>query len=303
MAIPSIDTYLSRQIESKLKIILSNRYIIEEILKGVQPRVSKSFIDFFTRPEAEIPIVYELSQERIYSRGCIYIGLREGEESNNSLGNIEGTYYFKEGNLIKETSVIEYDNLYPNKLSISLENDIGELNNIENLTFSAEDYMYTEGNKILFNLEGNTHLLGIDVVVNYVASKGPEEVKDEQGHKIGFTSLEHYSVLPISSNMDTVRCLDLIIKAIFIMMRNSPEELTGVQLQKLQFGQMESIDTRNDKEALPELLYGRETIVSYKVAYNLDSPIWDKITEFEVNLRSGKGAILNGGTREEGDND
>ncbi|MBE7901838.1 hypothetical protein IPD43_30255, partial [Paenibacillus polymyxa] len=39
-------------------------------------------------------------------RGAIYIGLREGQESQPSLGNMEDTYDFKEGNLYKEESVV-----------------------------------------------------------------------------------------------------------------------------------------------------------------------------------------------------
>ena len=42
--LPSIDTYLREEIKSKLKIILTNRYIIEEILKGIQPDVAENFI-------------------------------------------------------------------------------------------------------------------------------------------------------------------------------------------------------------------------------------------------------------------
>ncbi|BAN59565.1 hypothetical protein N374_gp212 [Bacillus phage phiNIT1] len=63
MALPSIDTYLYKEIAEKLEIILSNRYIIEEILKEVQPEVSTSFIERFTGDRRwEIPIVYTMPQ-------------------------------------------------------------------------------------------------------------------------------------------------------------------------------------------------------------------------------------------------
>ncbi|MNP64537.1 hypothetical protein D3C76_1600410 [compost metagenome] len=87
--------------------------------------------------------------------------------------------------------------------------------------------------------------------------------------------------------MDTVRCLDLIIKSILILMRSNPEELTSNLLQKVQYGQMDALDTgRMSVDETPELLYGRETIVSYTVSYSLDAPILDTILEtIKLNVK------------------
>ncbi|WP_427189107.1 hypothetical protein, partial [Bifidobacterium longum] len=57
--LPSIDTYLREEIKSKLKIILTNRYIIEEILKGIQPDVAENFIKKYAGESGkEIPVIY-----------------------------------------------------------------------------------------------------------------------------------------------------------------------------------------------------------------------------------------------------
>ncbi|QZA70342.1 hypothetical protein 278BB001_191 [Bacillus phage 278BB001] len=281
MALPSIDTYLYKEIADKLEIILSNRYIIEEILKEIQPEVSASFIERYTGDRRlEIPIVYTMPQDKQSQRGAIYIGLREGQESQPSLGNMEDTYDFKEGNLHKEESVVaatESDEPGNRRLYLEVSEPIGDLYNVEGLEFARSDNKTIEGNRIYFKYDPS--LIGLPFIVNYVAKRG-----DEEGLKKGFTALEHYSVLVVSTNMDTVRCLDLIVKAILIMMRSNAEEHSNQLLQKLQFGQIEEIPLGASDGATPELLYGREAIVSYTTSYNLDTPMLNMLKEININV-------------------
>jgi hypothetical protein len=286
--IPSIDTYLYDEIEEKLQIILSNRYIIEEILKGVQEDVAKNFINAYTGDNAyEIPIRYTMPQDKESLRGSIYIGLREGEESNASLGNMEETYDVKETGLIKEQSTIQAEKGDHPRNYFELSKEIGSFNNIEGLIFSTSDHMTIEKNRIYFAYDPT--LIGETFIVVYT-----EKLGDEIGMKKGFLSQEHYSVLTVSTNMDTVRCLDQIMKAIFILMRANPEENTNFLLQKLQFGQIEEMKVGGDEEAVPEILYGRETIVTYTTSYSLDAPITDAILkEILINLKF-KGGELYG---------
>lgn len=279
--IPSLDTYLYNEIETKLQIILSNRYIIEEILKGVQPKIAQNFIRAYTGETArEIPIVYTMPQDKQTQQGAIYIGLREGKETEPSIGNIGGTYDFKEGTMDSEESIVhvtpEGDRLY-----FEVSKPIGQLLNVEGMTFSRSDNVTVEDKRIYFAHDPELAGLG-PFIVNYVETLG-----EEQGLKKGFTSTEQYSILVVSTNMDTVRCLDLIVKAILILMRSNPEELTNYLLQGVQFGQIEEVDTgRSGSDGVPEILYGRETIVSYKVSYNLDEPLLLKLEEFIVNLKA-----------------
>jgi hypothetical protein len=275
--LPSIDTYLYDQIESKLKIILSNRYIIEEILKGIQPSIANNFMRAYTGDNGrEIPIVYTMPQDKESQRGAIYIGLREGQESNTSLGNLEGTYEFKDEGLHKESSTVQAEE-GNERCFLEVELPIADLNNVEGLQFSRNDNVEVEGNRIYFKFD--SELVDLEFVVNYVALA---PVGEEVGLKKGFTSTEHYSILVVSTNMDTVRCLDLIVKAILILMRSNPEELTSFLLQKLQFGQIEEINVGSDET--PEILYGRESIVTYTASYSLDAPLLDTVLE-QIKLK------------------
>ena len=272
--LPSIDTYLYCEIENKLEIILTNRYIIEEILGGMNPRTVERFMTaYFGEDRQEIPIVFEMPQEKVSQRAAIYIGLREGVESKPSIGLHEGTYPFKRGAFSKEASVATREE---DRLFFEVSKPIGELNNIENLMFAVSDNVVVEDNKIYFNYD--SALEGEKFNVNYTPTEG-----DETGITKGFTAQEAYSVLTVSTNMDTVRCLDLLVKAIFILMRENPEEQTGFMLQKIQFGQIEEINTgRTGATGGPEMLFGREIITSYEVSYGLDAPLMSNLNEISV---------------------
>lgn len=217
-----------------------------------------------------------MPQEKVNQQGAIYIGLREGQESHPSMGNLEGTYEFKETGLRKELSEVKAEG--EERLFLEVSEKIGELVSVENLSFSASDNVTIEDNRIYFAYDPT--LLGMRFYVNYEGTTG----SNEQGLEKGFTTTEHYSVLVISTNMDTVRCLDLIVKALLIMMRENAEEKNSHLLQRLQFGQIEEIDTGRQSAdgTKPELLYGRETIVTYNVSYSLDFRIMDRLKEIVV---------------------
>lgn len=278
--IASIDTYLANEIESKLGIILANRYIIEEILKGVQPNIAANFISAYTGSNPrEIPIVYTMPQDKQTQQGAIYIGLREGEETNPSLGFLEATYEFKTGGQNSDQATIQAlsDN---SRLYLEVSKPIGKLDNVDGMIFSKTDNVTIEGNRIYFAYDSS--LVGVGPLTVYYE----DTLGDEVGIKRGFTTTEHYSVLAVSTNMDTVRCLDLILKAILILMRSNPDEQTNNLLQKIQFGQIAPQDTgTTGSDGTPMLLYGRETIISYRVSYNLDSPLSNILTQINVNMK------------------
>jgi len=269
--IPSIDTYLQQEIDSKLSIILSNRYIIEEILNGIQTDIANNFMNSYTgtNPQKEIPIIYSMPQDKTIQQGAIYIGLRDGEEAFPSLGNIEGMYDFKEGDSCSENLTV----LAAPDLSycyFQCKKAIGEIINIANISFAKSDNVTTVGDQIHFKYDSS--LVGLKTTVNYAPTNGTE-----YGYKKGFTAVENYSVLVVSTNMDTVRCLDLIIKAILILMRDNPQDHRTNLLQRLHFGQIQELNTGTGADGTPEILYGRETIVTYTVSYNLEAPLTDAI--------------------------
>lgn len=277
---PSIDSYLYNEIEEKLQIFLTNRYIIEEILKDIQPRVANNFMRTYAGENGrEIPIVYTMPQDKQTQQGAIYIGLREGEETDTSIGNTEDLYLYKQGAYRVEESLIHVSD-DKKRLYFEVSKPIGELDVVKNFEFSREDNVTIEGNRVYFAYDPELATILDPFTVVYTELAG-----EEVGLKQGFTATEYYSVLVVSTNMDTVRCLDLVVKAILILMRSNPEELTNNLLQRLKFGQIEEINLGRENGSNPEILYGRETIVSYKTSYNLDAPLLDKLEKIMVNMK------------------
>jgi hypothetical protein len=280
--IPSIDTYLQCEIEEKLKKILANPYIIEEILREFKSDVTAGFIkEYSTAPPnngRRIPVLFTMPQERVTMQGAIFITLKEGMESEQSMGHIESLYTYKAGRHHKEIAVAQADD-EKEWLFFEVTHPIGELESVEDIAFSRDDDVHVEGNKVLFRYDSSIE--GEEFYVNYGSTSG-----DGVGTKKGFTTLEYFSVVPISTNMDVVRCLDALMKAVFILMRENPEEQRGVMLQKLSFKGVEPLNPTDDNN--PELLYGREIIVSYTVTYSLDIEFPEQVDEIILKERLGR---------------
>ncbi|AGY48479.1 hypothetical protein Spock_79 [Bacillus phage Spock] len=286
----SIDTYLHTQIETTLGNLLTNRYIIEELLKEVQPNVREAFIKAYVYDEKrnpappEIPIVYTMPQDKQMLRGAIYIGLREGEESHTSIGNQESTYGAPSRGLLSEQSAVKVDQTN-GKMYLEVSKPIAEVDSVTGITFSKGELeykgnrMYFDYNEVLENLEPFT--------VWYEAESENPARKGEFGVRSGFTTTEYYSILVLSTNMNTVRCLDLLLKAVLIYMRSTAEEHTNNLLQGVKFGQIDEIPVGENAGggAKAETLYGRETIIKYVTSYSLDVPIENMIKELQINSK------------------
>ncbi|AMW62668.1 hypothetical protein DIGNKC_95 [Bacillus phage DIGNKC] len=277
--LPSIDTYIKSEIEQTLGMLLGNRYIIEELLKEVQDSVRNKFIKAYVADEylqpapKEIPIVYTMPQTKQQMQGTIYISLREGEESHTSLNNLESTYDNPEVRM--RSKVCDVKILSDERMYFEVDYPVASMESVSNVTFTDKDNIVCEGNRIYFNYSPDLEGLGGFTVWYNEASIKANRV-GEFGVRSGFTSTEHYSILVISTNMDTVRCLDLLLKAVLIYMRSKPEEQTNHLLQGIRYGQMEELNSKDGTET-PEILYGRETIVTYTTSYSLDVPILEKI--------------------------
>ncbi|AOZ61713.1 hypothetical protein BJ4_90 [Bacillus phage BJ4] len=277
--LPSIDTYIKGEIERTLGMLLGNRYIIEELLKEVQDSVRNKFIKAYVYDEylqtapKEIPIVYTMPQTKQQMQGTIYISLREGEESHTSLNNLESTYDNPEVRM--RSKVCDVKILSDERMYFEVDYPVASMESVSNVTFTDKDNIVCEGNRIYFNYSPDLEGLGGFTVWYNEASIKANRV-GEFGVRSGFTSTEHYSILVISTNMDTVRCLDLLLKAVLIYMRSKPEEQTNHLLQGIRYGQMEELNSKDGAET-PEILYGRETIVTYTTSYSLDVPILEKI--------------------------
>lgn len=270
--ISSTDTYVYNQIKTKLNAILTHPDILAQALAGLDEKARENFIKTYAgeNPKREVQVSYQFpgTKEAFDARYVIQMG--SGHEASRSIGSVESTFTFREGEELFEYSTVQIDgdNLY-----IEVSEPIGRYHSTDSISFSQNDNLNLVGNRLVFRKAGNEQLVGLRVGVSYL-SKVETNEEDPIGLKKGYTSNEEIEVTPISTNMDTARCLDAILKVIMIIMLDNIEEKTGFLLQKLTFNPMQNIISDADR-----LVFGRPLTIEYVVNYTVDYDLTRKLTE------------------------
>ena len=261
--IPSLDTYVFNQVKSNLTAILSSPKIVDTALQGFDKNARDSFKQTYCGENAnrEINVTYVFPQNKEGFDALYFIQLGEGEEKNDSLGLTEGTYDTREGGTNREPVSIQVD-YESNRLFMEVAKPIASIDGYDGITFAKSDEVTLEGNRIYFKLITNEHLIGADIVVNYTDKL---DNLNPIGIKKGFTSRDTVIITPLSTNMDTSRCLDALLKVILIIMRQTVEEQSAYALQTADFEPMQALETGADRIA-----FGRPLTIAYTVSYSLD---------------------------------
>ena len=261
--IPSLDTYVFNQVKSNLTAILSSPKIVDTALQGLDKNARDSFKQTYCGENAnrEINVTYVFPQNKEGFDALYFIQLGEGEEKNDSLGLTEGTYDTREGGTNREPVSIQVD-YESNRLFMEVAKPIASIDGYDGITFAKSDEVTLEGNRIYFKLITNEHLIGADIVVNYTDKL---DNLNPIGIKKGFTSRDTVIITPLSTNMDTSRCLDALLKVILIIMRQTVEEQSAYALQTAYFEPMQALETGADRIA-----FGRPLTIAYTVSYSLD---------------------------------
>lgn len=282
--IPSLDTYVYKQVKTKMKAILSKPHIIDEALRDMDQEARDNFKKTYCGPKAprEITVSYAFPQQKESFDARVVIQLGVGQETNDSIGSVEATYLFRETEAKIESAVIQEDQ-EKGKLYIEVEELIGSLDTIELISFSARDHMALDGNRIYFERTGNESLIGMWVTVHYTGKEPVEGGREPKGVKKGFTSTDIVEITPFSTNMDTARCLDAIMKVILIIMREDPEEKNMFALQNVKFLDMQTLINDADR-----IVFGRPFSLQYTVSYSVDFDFTREIKEIIL-----KGDIFN----------
>ena len=261
--IPSLDTYVFNQVKSNLTAILSSPKIVDTALQGLDKNARDSFKQTYCGENAnrEINVTYVFPQNKEGFDALYFIQLGEGEEKNDSLGLTEGTYDTREGGTNREPVSIQVD-YESNRLFMEVAKPIASIDGYDGITFAKSDEVTLEGNRIYFKLITNEHLIGADIVVNYTDKL---DNLNPIGIKKGFTSRDTVIITPLSTNMDTSRCLDALLKVILIIIRQTVEEQSAYALQTAYFEPMQALETGADRIA-----FGRPLTIAYTVSYSLD---------------------------------
>ncbi|AAY53325.1 hypothetical protein [Listeria phage P100plus] len=278
MPIPSLDSYVARRVRESLKIMLSECYIIEEALSDMDVEAKSNFMKTYCgdNPKKEIEVIYEFPQAKTSVDATYVIQLGGGSEDTKSIGGIEGTYEYKEDSLRKETVVATREGT---ELFLETKELIGSIEGIPNLSFSESDNKRIEGKRLYFSYEGNADIEGVSFDIIYTSKVDLES--DPVGLKKGFTSRDNITVVGLSTNMDTARCLDAILKVILIIMRENLEEKSYYSLQTTQFSDMSPVIMGEEKP-----VFGRPVTMSYTISYTVDFNLVNQINKIIVQERN-----------------
>ena len=273
--IQSVDSYVYDQVSERLKIILGESYIIDEALKGIDLEARKAFKDAYTGENArEITVSYEFPQVKEDMSARYVITLGGAEELTNSIGGIQGDYFYREDSGEKEIVPIVRDG---DRLVFETSKPVGEFFNSPTIEFTPEDHLEVKDGKASFDYETNERLKDKEVEVHYSSLLNNEETK---GMYQGFLMSETLGVVGISNNMDVARCLDAILKMILITMRDSQEERTEFMLQKLSFSDMQPLIQDGDL-----FVFGRPCTLSYQVTHSISFDVRETINEIILRKR------------------
>lgn len=274
MAITSVDSYLLSEIKPRLKTVLENCYIIDEVLKDFDKQSRDSFKEAFVGKNAqhEVTIGFNFPQFKTNHEAHYLIQLGQGEESNKSLGGLQGVYDYANGETLSESSVAVREG---KELCFTVSKDIYKVINIEDIEFSKADRLRFEGNKIYFAYDGNEEYEGYNGRVNYVEKTG-----NTKGLVKGMTINEQVTIVGLSHNVDVARCLDALLKMILISMRDSIAEQQTFQLQTLSFGDLAPIIGEGES-----MIFGRPTIVQYTSSMDMDYTITSDINKLTFKAR------------------
>lgn len=282
MLVPSVDTHTYEQLSKRLSVVLKEGPLVNQALANIDEEARTSFVNSFCgpKPKKMVRVSYEYPMQHEASEAVYVIQLGGGSENIKSIGGIEGNFEYKNTGVKRERSVIRVDDANPDRMVIPLTNPIADIEAIPEISFSVDDEVVVTDYEISFNRDDT--LQGLEVEIIY-STKDIEAPRDIAGVDKGFTSTETVTVIPLSYNYDTVRCLDALLKAILITMRESIPEKVEYSLQTVTYSPIQNVIPDAERP-----VFGRPHSISYKVSYGIDFDFYRKVNEILLIKKGGK---------------
>lgn len=276
--------------------LLKSKDTLNIILKQINDEARENFVKTFggINPKEEVQVTFEYPNTKIDQKANIVISMGSAKEAKSYIGNVAGTFDYVEDQFEeREEAILQVDE-ESNRYYLEMSKPVGELVQVQDISFSIQDNVQLEGNRIYFNRRGNEWIMdefitetysdtasdtenSTILVVNYV-SKIEGINGDPVGRITGFTANERVNISPLSTNMDIARCLDMLMKAVLIIMRDSVEENSMYVLQKVDFGTMNLQIKQGDTN-----VYGRTLTIAYTVDHTLEQELYRDIKNIKLN--------------------
>lgn len=289
--IPSLVNYVRTEIEEKTKALLSNSYIINEVLEGLEPDVSKAFINKYadqysskdrTKDGKGIPVLTNYPEDIVTSDTFILVGMGSAEETSGSIGMASGGYTTDDGEVVRERAVVQVENYNTLRFELSNAPDTDTIV-IPDFAY-AKDSLEVSGTTVFIrNLDevlvsrvnsGEDHLY-----VNYAPLGEP----DKKGMARGYQLQETATVLIISKNLDDIRAIDALLKAVVVLMRSDSESFTKYNLGSVSYSA--PVPLEDAVPGTPKITFGRELDFTFTVDYSMNSKNVQNLKKVLVDFR------------------
>lgn len=261
--IKSVDTYVFNKVKSLLNQLLNDKAVLNETLQNIDEKARERFIETFGGKNGkEINVLYTYPQSKSdFNAFVIEVGTSTMKDSkrDGSLGSVTGNYDYIASSLVEEDGTFQYGE-DEDKLYMELSQPIDDLSHIEGIELSEEDNLSFEDSYLTINANNNKWLVGESFNVHYYT--GGQEA---HGISYGYQSAERVGITALSTNIDTLRCLDIILKTIFIIMRESKDEQFTYNLSKSDFSSLKEMISDGDRP-----VYARTLNLTYIVTHSVE---------------------------------
>ena len=272
--IKSVDTYVFNKVKGLLNQLLKDKAVLNETLQNIDEKARERFIETFGGEEGkEINVLYVYPQSKSdFNAFVIEVGTSTMKDSkrDGSIGNVTGNYDYIASSLVNEYWAFQYGE-DEDKLYMNLSQPINDISHIDGIDFSEEDNLSFEDSYLTINANNNEWLVGESFNIHYYTGG-----QKAHGISYGYMSAERVGITALSTNIDTLRCLDIILKTIFIIMRESKDEQFTYNLSKSDFSSLKEMISDGDRPVYARTLNLTYTVthsVEYNSAYELSKLI------------------------------
>lgn len=305
MAISSIDTYLQHAIQSNLTGLLKNPYIISGvILKDFDPDIRNAFIEQYQitktgQQKKEIPVQFTFPDTDEFQLSVLiqFKGAKEVPETDH-MGSLVGVDDLAADDLEVAKKVPLTVDAAKGLAYLTLPKAALAIDKIAEM--SVRTKIDEHNPKIVYIPYMPSLHSGSTYTVFYTPYTTMEStgkaVKSTVSLASGYILEEQFTIDMVSRSMDDLRCLDAIMRTIFIYLRLGADEQVQYQQANLAFKGTDLLSDINTAEtaAAGHQIYYREIIVSYRTTYSVKVGAANELTDIiqePYDYKFGKGKV------------
>lgn len=296
MVMPSTVAHVRKSLTKTLGVLLDSETVMAELLKEFEPEVAKDFITTYVNQYDEqgnrikdgkqIKLTTSVPQEQADLDNLFLIDMGAGHEDQDlqSLGNVIGQYDYDGLSTAKtEKLILKYDTDKEEAI-VETTNSIGELVDILELEL-VRDQIKLSGKQITIDMPyEEAYELGLigsplDITVKYMPATGNDFFGVVKGYEVS----ETVRIVMMSRNLDTLRAMDILLKASLILMRGFDKENETYKLASAEYFDTAPVSD-NELPGLPSRIFGRQVEITYKVTYGMDSKVTKILKSFDLHL-------------------